>query len=512
MAAKPVRAAFLLLVAAVAGCSRESTNPAPPRVTTASPIETEPSTIVVPISARVADLEAKLNAEVPLTLVEIDKETTCVKATKVSACVIPKLKCKGLKCQKTGCEVGLKDAKITPDLSCRIVGQVTRGPIRLSGSGETIDLTMPVSATASAKDVGHIANSETATAAAEVRARIRLGMAGDWQPTAKVDIDYDWTEKPGISILGARITFAGKADPELAKVIARLEADMPKHIARLHPRERIAEGWKQGFTALMLNRTNPPVWLRVTPQKLRYDGYSLDKGELVLKLAALAKTETFVGKRPPDPVATPLPPPGQFAGNDGFRFHIPVVADYRELEPVLEKALRKLSRQTITVPAIGDVDAQFGKVTIYATTGNRLAIGVAMRVALPGEALSSTGTVWATGIPYNEPGSQRVLVRDLTIDGRGDDAAFDLMLAVVHAPVVMQTIADGLSQNFGRDYNKLLVKIDKALAEKRLGDFVLTARIDTVRNGVVTPFGQGVYMPVDATGVGALRYDPRERP
>ncbi|NJC09438.1 DUF4403 family protein [Polymorphobacter fuscus] len=500
-----------LLLALLAGCERKNTNLAPPRVTTATPIVPPTSTIVIPISARIADLEAALNAEVPHIVHEIDKQTTCLKAARVTACVVPKLKCKGLKCEKTGCSVGLDNARITPDISCRIVGEVTRGPIRLAGSGNVIDLVMPVSATIAAKDIGHVIKTQDATGAADVHARIRLGMVGDWQPTAKVEIDYEWTQKPGISLLGERITFASKADPQLAKVIARLEADTTKYLARLHPRDRIESGWKQAFTALMLNRSNPPVWLRVTPQALRYNGYRIEDDRLVLDLKAVATTEGFVGERPPDPPVTPLPTPADIPQDAGFTIRIPIVAQYAELEPVLEKALRKLARQPIVVPGAGPVDVRFGKPIVYATTGNRLAIGLPMQVAADGEAFSTTGTVWATGIPYNQPGSQQVRVRDLTIDGRGD-ATFDIMLAVARSPGVLDAIGGGLTQNFGRDYAKLLGKIDRALMDKRVGDFILDARIDQVRNGVVKPLGQGVYMPVDTTGTATLRYDPRPVP
>ncbi len=55
------------------------------------------------------------------------------------------------------------------------------------------------------------------------------------------------------------------------------------------------------------------------------------------------------------------------------------------------------------------------------------------------------------------------------------------------------------------------MKVDRALADKRLGDFMLSARIDRIENGVATPYGQGLYMPVDASGVASLRYDPHTR-
>jgi hypothetical protein len=52
-------------------------------------------------------------------------------------------------------------------------------------------------------------------------------------------------------------------------------------------------------------------------------------------------------------------------------------------------------------------------------------------------------------------------------------------------------------------------KVGKAIADKRLGDFILSVTIDDVTNGVIYPAGQGLYMPVDAVGTASLRLDPR---
>ena len=500
----------LLVALLLAACSRDASNPAPPRVTTPTAIPSHASTIAIPITARLADLQAMINAEVPKTLVEIDRqENACIPAQRLTACAVPKLECKkGLKCRKVGCEVGLKNARITSDISCRIVGQVRRGPITLSGAGDVIKLAMPVSATVQARDIGKVIKSETATAAAEVRANVRLGVSGDWQPGAKITIDYDWTQKPGIELLGKRITFAGKADPQLAKLIARLEAEIPRNLARLHARDQLATAWAKGFTVVQLNARNPPVWLRITPRQLRYDGYRVAGGDLVLDLAAMARTETFVGDLPPDPPVTPLPPPATLIGGEGFRFHIPVVADYAELEPVLEKALGKLSKKPITLPVVGVVRPSFGAVTMYATTGGRLAIGVEMSVATPRRLLAPRGTVWLTGVPYNEPGSQRILVRDLTIAGRPLSPSFALLLAVAQSKAVMAELQGALSQDFARDFNKIVTKAENAIAEKRLGRFQLKAQVTQLRHGIVQPVGQGLYLPVDATGTAALTFQP----
>jgi hypothetical protein len=476
------RLAGLALALLLAACSRDSSNPAPPRVVAPADIPSGSSAIAVPISARIADLERLVNAEVPRTLVTIDEaKPACVKLPVIG------------------------------NVSCRLKGQVTRGRIAVTGKGDVLTLSMPVDAIVSAKDIGKVIKSETATAAAVVVADVRLTSVGDWQPSAKVAIDYRWTRKPGIDFLGKRITFAGRADPELQKLLKRLEASVPKHIAKLQPRDKLANAWSKGFTSIKLNDHNPPVWLRLTPEQLRFRRYHIAKGVITLELGATARTETFVGERPADPPLTPLPPPAPFqiAPDTGFRFHIPVIADYAELEPVLEKALKKLEKKPIPVPRIGDVRAEFTDVTMYPTTGGRLAIGLALKVKTPRGWIDPRGTVWVTGQPFNEPGSQRIKVRDLQIAGSPDSTSFGVLLAVAQSDGVRTEVTNALSEDFSRDYNRILAKAGEAIAQKRLGDFVLTATISDVKNGVIYPAGQGLYMPVDATGTAALRFDPR---
>ncbi|WP_199556033.1 DUF4403 family protein [Sandaracinobacteroides hominis] len=498
---------FLLALALLAGCGKRQAD-APPRVEETTQVPVTVSRVTVPISAELSALEKLLEREIPPVLMAIDRqEKACVPPERITVCLKHVRKCEGDACKNVPCKVGVKHAKITPTLSCRIVGEIRRGPIRLSGDGELIKLHMPVSAEIAAKDVGHIV-SETATAKAEVRANVRLGMTPDWQPTAKVEIDYNWTKKPGIELLGQRITFAGKADPQVQKIIARIEKQLPLEIAKLQPKQRLEELWKSGFTSLELNRKNPPVWMRLTPQQLDYGGYHVVDGRLILKLELEAKAETFVGDRPANPTPTPLPPSGKVQPMQGFRVTAPVIAAYSELEPVLHKALGKLEKKGITLPAIGPVIVRFGKPTIYATEGGRLALGLAIEASKPDGNYGTKGTVWLTGTPYNEPNSPVVKVRDLVIDASTDNAAADLLVPLANSPDVRLAIEEALAQNFAKDIAKLQVKINKALTEKRVGDFVLNAKLGEMHYGVVQALGQGAYLPVEVSGTGSLELAP----
>jgi hypothetical protein len=109
------------------------------------------------------------------------------------------------------------NVKVTPDIDCRIVGEVTRGRLALSGSGERLTISLPVNATVAARDVGGILKGKTATASGIVRADVSFALDRNWNASAKVDISYDWREPPGIDFLGQRIEFMKRPTPRWQK-------------------------------------------------------------------------------------------------------------------------------------------------------------------------------------------------------------------------------------------------------------------------------------------------------
>ena len=485
------RAAAVATLALIsAGCSRNGGNSAPPRVDTAAQLPAETSTIVVPVSAPLADLEQAIDRETPRQLWKIDQhQDRCVPAKKVN--------------------LGIAHVKVIPDLGCQIVGQVVRGPIALSGSGSTLRITMPVTASISANKVGGLV-SKTATGAAVVHATARLSISGDWRPVAKVTIDYDWSTPPGIDFLGKRIEFVAKADERLKPVIADLERSLPAELAKLNLHDKLAEVWKQGFTSLSLNRANPPAWMRITPRQLGFGGYRVSGRNLEMVLAADAVTETFVGDRPADPAPTPLPPPTPTIGARGLRFFIPVLADYAQLEPVVQRTLRKLAAKGINLRGVGPVDAAFGKVTIYATAADHLAIGVETKVkARTHSWIATKGTIWLTALPYNAAGSQLVQARDVQLASDTDSHVANLLVALFNDTGVRETIRGALSHDFAKDYQKVLGSARDAIDAKREGDFILSANVTSVQNGEIKVTGKGLFLPVRAAGAATINYRPR---
>lgn len=475
----------LLGIAALvlAACQSKPEAAAPPRSETRVPTVRQPSQLSLPVELRSEEIRRIVEEALPRTLWTIDQHS--------DACVPPQ------RVKLFGARI-----KVTPAIGCRIVGTVTRGPVRLRGEGRDILADMPINATIAARDVGGVLKGETATGTAMAHARIRLDLGSDWQPRGTVRLGYDWTTPPGIDFLGQRITFTDKAEEKLAPVLAKLEADLPRKLAQANVRGEVEAVWRRAFTSVSLNDDNPPVWMRITPQRLSFGGYRMEGRVLRLNLGLEALTETFVGQRPADPPPAALPPLGRpGAIDEGFRFFIPVIADYRQLQPVILKALVKRSARPFDLPGIGGVKARFESVVAYGTGTDKIAVGVTLAAQPVSLTMAPTrGTIWFVARPVNRPGSARVAFEDLEVTGDTDGVGGDLLIALGNSPALAQEISGSLTQNFSDDLTELLGKVRRAIALREIGPTEVRADVARVQTGRIRAFGEGLYLPVRAVG------------
>jgi hypothetical protein len=474
----------------LSGCSKPRPAEPPPRAHDAVPVPRESSVLAVPVDADQTVLTNAIEKALPRELWSIDK--------KVAKCVPPqKVKLFG------------KRINVTPAIGCTIVGTVQRGAVTLHGEGQDIVADLPILARISARDVAGILKGETATGTAHAQARIRLDLRRDWRPTGTVRLRYDWTTPPGIDFLGQRITFTDMADRKLQPIVRQLEKDLPRELAKADLRGQITPLWRRSFAVIELNHDKPPVWMRVTPQRLIYGGYKLEAGRVRLSLGLETLTETFVGPKPAALPPTPLPDLVKAKTDGRFRFFIPVIADYQELEPVILRALTKRSRRPFNLPGLGAVNARFDKVVAYGTTGGRIAVGLTLG-ATPASGIGGTthGTIWIAARPINEQNSAKIAFADLSVTGNTDGVGGNLLLTLGNSPAVSGMIADALVQNFARDLDDLTGKIRRAIESKQEGAFAINAHIDSVQTGVIRAYGEGLYLPVRATGDARVVYRP----
>ncbi len=471
-------------------CDRKVDVEPPPRSTDKAPSPTQKSLIAVPINADTAALKQALERAVPKTLWTINRrERACVKPQEV--------------------KLFGKEVKVTPPIACTIVGRVTRGPLRLRGAGDEIIVDMPLNATIAARDVGGVLKGETATGAAMAHARVRIDVTPDWRTRGTARISYGWTKAPGIDFLGKRITFTDEADAKLKPVVRDVEREVNREIARIDIRQQASEVWRQSFTALELNRDKPPVWMRVTPQRILYGGYRMERQRMRLNLGLEAITETFVSGRPTDPTPTSLPNMVREAPTPHLDVRVPVLADYAQLQPVVDRALLKRSARPFVLPKIGPMTVKFGKSTIYGAPDGRIALGVDVAMRLADRSGEPThGRIWMTAVPNNKPGSAEVHFTNLSINGDTDGVGGDLLILLGRSEGFAPLIASALTQNFARDLDELQGKIKRAVDQRREGAFVIRTRVDGFEIGAIKAYGNGLYLPVRMVGGASVDYRP----
>ena len=467
----------------LAGCSAptDMAATAPPIGTDPIVFPKEPSQIAVEMKVDLAQLERALERELPRQLWQINRPgSECMASKKV--------------------DLALFKVK-SPKIKCTIIGKVTRGRLSLSGKGDTLNVTLPVSGALAARDVAGMFKGETATGAAEVTMALKLDLTGDWKLAGTTRLDYRWTREPGVDFLGQRITFTKQADRELGPVKNDVERIVARELANLPVRQTVEGGWRDAHDVFVLNHRDPAVWGRLTPQRFRFGGYDVTGRVLTLRLGLDALFETFVGTKPEVAAPGPLPPLAKLDERKVMSvLHIPVIANYAVLEPVITEALAKRARRPFVIADYGSVTASFAKITVYGTGEGRIAVGglFTAKSSLP-LVEAAKGTIWLTARPVNAPGSRKVRFTDVEITGDSDLVGEDFLFALAQAPDFQSAITDALAQNFEGDFAKLRVKIDRALAARSAGISDYSIAISDVRTGVITAHGQGLYLPVDVT-------------
>jgi Domain of unknown function (DUF4403) len=332
-----------------------------------------------------------------------------------------------------------------------------------------------------------------------------MEMGPDWQPIVRVEPDHNWQEPPGIDFPGKRISFASKADPVLKDAFARIEQQVTADVSRLPLREQANQAWQAGFTVIGVNHRKPPAFLRISPRQLGFGGFKVRGRNLEMRIGLTAVTETFLGQRPLPLPPTGLPAPAAMPRGDALSLSIAVMADYAELEPVVDRTLAKLAKRGMAIPGLGKIDVAFEPVSIYATRGGRLAIAIPARNKLRSNPFKGTkGTIWLTGLPVNTPGSQRVSVQDLRIAGSTDSGAVNLLLRLFKNPEVFADVEAELQHDFAPDYARVLKAARAAIEERSFGPVRLRTSIDNLRNGRIVVTNEGLYMPVTVSGKGSL--------
>ena len=153
--------------------------------------------------------------------------------------------------------------------------------------------------------------------------------------------------------------------------------------------------------------------------------------------------------------------------------------------------------------------ARFSNITCYGSVGGRIAVGVDISARRDDASRDTHGRIWLAARPVNAANSPQVGFVDPIITGDTDGIGGDTALAISRTRGFADLIATALSQNFAKDIAELKGKIARAIANKRVGDFVIKAQADHFEIGQLHAYGEGLHLPVRATGEAQILYQPR---
>jgi hypothetical protein len=102
-----------------------------------------------------------------------------------------------------------------------------------------------------------------------------------------------------------------------------------------------------------------------------------------------------------------------------------------------------------------------------------------------------------------------VTVTDLRIHGNTDRLSSNLLLRLMSTDAVRAQINASLTEDFNKDYDKVLGKASRAIAGKQVGRFRLSATIESVTHEAIQVTGAGLFTPAVVTGRGQITIGAR---
>jgi hypothetical protein len=481
--------AFLLIIAAGTAVWFFSNLEEPPPAPTPTEIRSEvtlanqTSTIFIPVSGSLKIFEDMLNNDVPRRIATIDEpQKVCLKTK----------------------------SKLIPDIKCTLTGTIDRGPIRLTGSGQKLKITIPINARVQARNIGGIIKRETATGSMLVTMHLRLSLSGDWRPSAKVDVNYAWRKKPGINVLDRRIEFTSRVDPEVRKIATQIERRLPRLINSLNARQKAQSIWREGFTSARA-KSDPEIWVSFKPEQIGYAGYTVRGGRLIVTLAARAQTKTIFGPRPDDPEITPLPSLMRNLPPSGIFVNVPFHIPYSVLQKPVEQALDLGTFQTVRLEDGSAAEARFNDVEIFGVDGGKIAIGIGLTVKEPIRWLGDVeGKIWIVARPRLDIPNKTIGISNLSVISRTDSRLFNAIVGAVSKDEIDAELIGKISYDFTANYNDGLKKADDWLKAEPLEGFVFRGRLIDAKLERLHILPEGLIVQAQASGTGRMYYAPSE--
>lgn len=404
---------------------------------TATPIETQPSTVGALVLIPLDQAIQAANAALPRTYSQdwTNGPDQCARVLGVRVCVGTKYKYTVSRGEIAIAPFGDNAVKLSVDVA--LDGQ---GGFRGDG----------------ARALGLDAKNFDAAAKVDIVLTPKIGP--DWCPTIDVVASYNWTNNPRVEIVSrVNVDVSGQVNDAIGGKIPQISQAVQGSIN--------CAQFKSQLASVYGNRTFPVevtpgqnLHVNVEPLDFGFSGFNIDAEKI--RLAALLTAKIELSGAPISPSTLPLPPLKtiEVSAPPRIAIALPLRAPFSLLQSEAQKLVGGKTFEGDT-PA-GMVKATVSKVDIYPTSGGRIAVGIELDAKLPGKFLDTKGTVFVVGTPVME-GKTVVRLKDPTFTRILDNQVWST-LSTLFDSQIRGELDKGLRYNFSGDVEKA----KKALAEK----------------------------------------------
>ncbi len=420
------------------------------------------SQVSVPIRINLAEVQTRLNSEVPQHLYTINEPNhVCIPAQKAQygyPCFhgIKLYTCHGW-------------TYISPDVHCDVSGWVNRnGTIGVSGQGQTLHLSVPVASSVSAKAASI---SQSADAKATFFVDITPDIDQNWNVSAVVKPDMRWDQKPTLELFHIiKITFADKVEPELRDQMNKFASQVPQLLSDLKIHSKVETAWTQIQQPLEIAK-DPTAYLLFKPESVGFSGVDIQNNILKAQVQISGVTSVVVGPKPtvkPVPLA-PLKKIGLSAGI--FQISIPSLVDFSEIENAAKSQFPEGYSFDV------NTDGLKGKVTVNNLKIMRLGdgkLGISIGVNYDNRSkllrfidywdwFDTRGTLEFSGVPVIDPKNDIIHVNDLALHSDTNNPIVDSLVKIANLPLIREFISDSAKYDYSNNLKTGVAAANKAM-------------------------------------------------
>lgn len=390
-------------------------------------------------------------------------------------------------------------------VSCRWSGTVTRRAApTISGSGDRLSIAIPFHVRVRARTEGDLGPGPWVTASGDFTATAHATptLNRDWTLSLNLSTDHHWDRELAIRVLGFRVPLGNVGRSAVRDELARLAADLEDTVRSLDLRSHAQATWDSLHEPFQLS-SDPEIWLRLRPTKVRFSGIHIDNAILHASTSITTLAEGVFGESPAAVPSSPLPSvEDRGQGDESFVVHLPLVLPYDALEAELREFLR-IQERWAPIPDRPDSYLTVHDVELY-PSGDALAVGLHFSADLPDRWLDARGSVYLQGRPIVDV-NQRIVSFDVLELTAETDNEFAERALVLLNDEFRSELAETLTYSFGADYDSFLAAAGSALSRSIAPDVASQGELNYANVTDIVMGERGIRLHILSTGT--LRLD-----